>query len=97
MKKLFLISCLLFLSYFAFSQSKIINKFSTETLAAFGDEMEFGCMGIEIGQQLNYSLLDRFGFYTSLGGYHSLFNVSQTERSNSSAFLWNLNIFGDIV
>ncbi|MDR0830827.1 MAG: hypothetical protein LBN95_12085 [Prevotellaceae bacterium] len=96
MKKLSLtiIVCIFALSIF--SQSKIANKWSAEAMLGIGNEFELDNWGLEYGLQINYSLLDRLGFYTSLGSFQSLFNKSDMS-SNYSNLLWNLDVFGDII
>jgi hypothetical protein len=97
MKKLIIILLLALTTNVGFSQSKIINKWSAEAMLGVGTEFEAGTWGLEYGLQINYSLLDRLGFYTSLGSFQSLFETSGIHKKNYSNLLWNLDIFGDII
>ncbi|MDR0830829.1 MAG: hypothetical protein LBN95_12095 [Prevotellaceae bacterium] len=97
MKKIIFIPFFCLISLAIFSQSKIANKWSAEAMLGVGTEFEAGTWGLEYGVQINYSLLDRLGFYTSLGSFQSLFETSGIHKTNYSNLLWNLDIFGDII
>jgi hypothetical protein len=97
MKKLLIIFIFSALCTSAFSQSKIVNKWSIEPFVAFGIESEFSLMGLEYGIQTNYSLLDRLGAQVSIGSFQSLQKQHSWQKANSSYMLVSLNIFGDLL
>ncbi|MDR1543689.1 MAG: hypothetical protein LBS50_04625 [Prevotellaceae bacterium] len=96
MKKLLilLMFCLSFVC--CFSQSKIVSKFSAEYSIAYDAmEIDFERSGLVQNFQVNYFLLDRLGFYASLGYAQQLCGL---ETQNSfSTLICNVGFFGDIV
>jgi hypothetical protein len=88
---------LCFIPIFLFSQEKS-SKWSAELDVNVGAELEMLSFGLEYGTKINYSIIDRFGVFTSIGSFQSMYRKSKHGvKNNYSTFLWSIDVFGDII